>query len=119
MDLFLNGRGQRTVFAPNDDAFEAAAADLGLTRQALLDLLAADPGYLTEVLLYHVAPGRRDSTAVLASKQIRTLLREFLLQNGGTLTDELGREVGIIDVDIMASNGIIHVLDNVVLPSLP
>ena len=58
-------------------------------------------------------------TDVLASERIRTLQRGFLLQDEGLLTDNLGREVAIVDVDIMADNGIIHVLNNVVLPYLP
>jgi uncharacterized surface protein with fasciclin (FAS1) repeats len=119
LDATLDGQRQFTVFAPTNDAFEAAAADLGLTLDELLDLLVANPDYLTDVLLYHVAPGRRDSTDVLASERIRTLEGGFLMQNEGTLTDNLGREVGIVDVDIMADNGIIHVLNNVVLPYLP
>ena len=93
--------------------------DLDLTLDELLDLLLANPDYLTDVLLYHVAPGRRDSTDVLASDRIRTLQGGFLMQDAGTLTDNLDREVDIVDVDIMADNGIIHVLNNVVLPYLP
>jgi uncharacterized surface protein with fasciclin (FAS1) repeats len=119
LDDVLDGKGQYTVFAPNDEAFDAAAADLGLTIEELVNLLVANPAYLTEVLVYHVAPGRRDSANVLASTKIRTLQGGFLKQSGGTLTDNVGRDVNIIQVDIMASNGIIHVLDNVVLPSLP
>ena len=115
----LDGRGQFTVFAPTDEAFAAAAADLNLTLDQLLALLVANPDYLTDVLLYHVAPGRRDSTDVIASERIRTLQRGFLMQDGGILTDNLGREVGIVAVDIEADNGIIHVLNNVVLPYLP
>jgi uncharacterized surface protein with fasciclin (FAS1) repeats len=68
------------------------------------------------VLLYHVAHGRRDATDVLASDRIRTLQRGFLFQEGGMLTDQQGRTANIIAVDIAADNGIIHVIDRVVLP---
>jgi uncharacterized surface protein with fasciclin (FAS1) repeats len=115
----LDGRRQFTVFAPTDDAFAAAASDLGIPLADLLDFLLANPDYLTDVLLFHVAPGRRDSIDVLDSVRIRTLQGSFLLQDAGTLTDGLGRDVGIVAVDILADNGIIHVLDNVVLPYAP
>jgi uncharacterized surface protein with fasciclin (FAS1) repeats len=119
LDAALDGRRQFTVFAPTDAAFVAAAGDLGLTPEQLVEFLVANPDYLKDVLLYHVAPGRRDSTDVIASERIRTLQRGFLLQDGGTLTDNLGRSVDIVAVDIMADNGIIHVLNNVVLPYPP
>ncbi len=60
-----------------------------------------------------------NSTAVLASDKIKTLEGGFLYQSGGVLTDENGRKSNIVTVDIMASNGIIHVIDRVVLPVLP
>lgn len=108
----LNGNGQFTVFGPTDDAF----ADIGLDPDTIGDL---DQGYLTEVLLYHVARGRRYSDDVLDSEKIRTLNRGFLLQEEGTLTDNLGREADIIAVDVEAANGIIHAINRVVLPKAP
>jgi len=108
----LTGNGQHTVFAPTDDAFAA----LGLTPDNIGEL---DQGFLTDVLLYHVANGRRDSEEVIGSSRIRTLLRDFLYQDGGVLTDNAGRESVIIVVDVPAANGIIHVIDTVVLPYLP
>ena len=115
----LDGRGQFTVFAPTNAAFEAAAADLGLTLGELVDLLLANPDYLTDVLLYHVVRGRRNSRAVLGSRRIRTLQGGVLYQSGGVLTDQVGRQVAIVATNIRASNGLIHVIDNVVLPYLP
>jgi uncharacterized surface protein with fasciclin (FAS1) repeats len=108
----LSGNGQFTVFAPTDDAFLA----LGLTPENIGTL---DQGFLTKVLLYHVARGRRDSTQVLASSRIRMLKGGFLFQDGGVLTDKLGREANIIVTDVKAANGIIHVIDAVVLPKAP
>lgn len=111
----LSGNGQFTVFAPTDDAFAA----LGLTPDNIGTL---PQGFLTDVLLYHVAPGRRDSSDVLDSDRIRTLRKGkdgFLFQDGGVLTDNLDRTANIIVTDVPAANGIIHAIDAVVLPYAP
>jgi uncharacterized surface protein with fasciclin (FAS1) repeats len=104
----LSANGQRTVFAPTDAAF----AKLGLNADNI-DTLPIDA--LTDILLYHVANGRRDAESVVTSSQIRML-------NGGftsiSVTDEGAfiNESRIIAVDVGASNGIIHVIDTVLLP---
>lgn len=108
----LSGKGQFTVFAPTDAAFASLLGELGMTADELLD----NQALVTQVLLYHVAKGNRDSAEVLASKRIRTLQGGFLLQKGGVLTDARGRTSNIVAVDIQASNGVIHVIDRVVLP---
>ena len=108
----LSGNGQFTVFAPTDDAFAA----LDITPDNVGDL---DQVFLTDVLLYHVARGRRYSMVILASKRIRTLERGFLFQAGGTLTDSLDRVANIIVTDVEAANGVIHAIDAVVLPYAP
>ena len=108
----LGGERRSTVFAPTDAAFIALLTELGLTAEALL----SDQALVTQVLLYHVAPGRLDSEDVLESRRIRTLEGGFLYQAAGVLTDEKARTANIIAVDIRASNGIIHVIDAVVLP---
>ena len=108
----LSGNGQFTVFAPTDDAF--AQLDLDETNVGTLP-----QDVLTDILLYHVAHGRRYSKTVVASERIRTLLKSFLFQDSGTLTDNLGRHANIIVVDVEAANGIIHVIDAVVLPYAP
>lgn len=111
----LGGNGQYTVFAPTDDAFAAAFAELGVAPGDVL----ANQEFLTDVLLYHVAHGRRYAGSVVASERIRTLNKAFLFQDGGTLTDQLGREANIIVTDVEAANGIIHAIDAVVLPYAP
>lgn len=108
----LSGNGQFTVFAPTDDAFAA----LGLNPSNIGTL---PQGFLTDVLLYHVARGNRDSADVLDSSRIRTLNRGFLYQSGGVLTDNLGRNANIIVTDVPAANGVIHAIDAVVLPYAP
>jgi uncharacterized surface protein with fasciclin (FAS1) repeats len=108
----LSGNGQFTVFAPTDAAF----AKLGLDADNIGTL---DQDALTQILLYHVARGRRNSSAVLGSSRIRTLQGGFLFQSGGVLTDSLGRTSNIIGTDVPAANGLIHVIDTVVLPIAP
>ena len=108
----LSGQGQFTVFAPTDDAF----ALLGITPDNVGML---DQGFLTDVLLYHVAPGRRYAADVLDSYRIRTISKGFLFQDNGVLTDALGREANIIATDVEARNGVIHAIDAVVLPYAP
>lgn len=108
----LTGNGQHTVFAPTDDAF----ADLNLNPDNVDDL---PQDVLTQILLYHVANGRRGSDSVVSSSQIRTLQRGFLQVSGTTLTDNLGRDANIIVTDVPAANGLIHVIDAVVLPFAP
>lgn len=110
---YLNGNGQRTVFAPTDDAF----ALLGLDESNVGTALTQE--VLTDVLLYHVAHGRRDSGSVLDSDRIRALDGGFLRQDSGVLTDNLGRPATIIVTDVPAANGIIHAIDAVVLPYAP
>jgi uncharacterized surface protein with fasciclin (FAS1) repeats len=112
----LAGNGQHTVFAPTDDAFGA----LGLDENNIGIVLPTD--VLTEILLYHVAPGRRYAEDVVDSDRIRTLLKGkdgFLMQEGGVLTDNLDRDANIIVTDVEAANGIIHAIDAVVLPYAP
>jgi uncharacterized surface protein with fasciclin (FAS1) repeats len=108
----LTAKRQSTVFAPTDDAFAA----LGLTPDNIGTL---DQDALTQILLYHVVNGRRDSNDVLGSTQLRTLQGGFLKQSTGILTDNLGRTATIVVTDVPASNGIIHAIDAVVLPFAP
>jgi uncharacterized surface protein with fasciclin (FAS1) repeats len=104
----LSANGQRTVFAPTDAAF----AKLGLNADNI-GTLPLD--VLTNILLYHVANGRRDAESVVTSSQIRMLNGEFTTIS---LTDEGAfiNDSRIIAVDVGASNGIIHVIDTVLMP---
>lgn len=108
----LDGNGQHTVFAPTDDAFAA----IGLDEESIATL---DQGLLTEILLYHVVRGRRMSEDVIGSDKLRTRLGEFVDQDGGVLTDNLDMESNIIVVDVEAANGVIHVIDAVLMPYMP
>ena len=107
----LSSRGQVTVFAPTNQAFLDLLAELELGG---LDEI--DQATLTQVLLYHVVPGSRTATSVLPSPRLRTLQGGFLQQAGGVLTDNRGRSAAIGATDIKATNGVIHVINRVVLP---
>ena len=108
----LSSDREYTVFAPTDAAFTALLAELGVTAEQLL----SDKMMLSRVLRYHIARGELEAAEVLASDRIRTLQGGRLWQAGGVLTDANGRTANIVQTDIQASNGVIHVIDNVVLP---
>ena len=77
---------------------------------------------VADVLAFHVAPGRRAAADVVPAERIRTLQGGFLTKNAGsaTLVDALGREAMIVAPDAaLVSNGVIHVIDAVVLPFAP
>ncbi len=97
-----------TVFAPTDDAFAALPAG---TVEALLE---EPEGTLTEILLYHVADGRLMATDVLAMDSIDTLQGTALVVDtaDGVMVD--GATVIVTDVE--CSNGVIHVIDAVMIP---
>jgi uncharacterized surface protein with fasciclin (FAS1) repeats len=106
----LDGNRQFTVFAPTDAAFKQLYAALGVSGVNDIPV-----GTLRSVLLHHVAPGERFSDAVLASSRIRTLNGDFLkpsLAGGSAFID--GARIVLADVD--ASNGVIHVIDHVLVP---
>jgi uncharacterized surface protein with fasciclin (FAS1) repeats len=103
----LSAVGQRTVFAPTDAAFGA----LGLDASNVGDL---PKDVLESILLYHVAPGRRYAADVVSSDRIR-------MSNGGVTTIRVENGAAYINdsqivvTDVEASNGVIHVIDAVLL----
>jgi uncharacterized surface protein with fasciclin (FAS1) repeats len=113
----LRGDGPFTVFAPTDDAFAALPA-------GTLDTLLGDPeGDLAGILTYHVVSGEVLAADVggLAGQSLTTVNgATFTVNVGGdgsvTLTDGAGNEVTVVQTDIRTSNGVIHVLDGVLLP---
>ncbi|MDX1991182.1 MAG: fasciclin domain-containing protein [bacterium] len=106
-----------TVFAPTDAAFTAALETLGVTAEDLL----ADSELVTEILLYHVVPGVFPAEGVVALNggYLGTALPGTLLE---IVVDEAGAAfvsgAQVITTDIVASNGIIHVIDDVLLPPM-
>ena len=118
LDGTLDGRRQFTVFAPTNDAFEALLDALELTADELF--VEENKELVKEILLYHVAPGNRDSEAVTTADQINTLQGYFIKVNEDNGSFFVGNDENgfaqITDVDINASNGVIHVIDAVMLP---
>ena len=114
VNLFMNGTDQYTVFAPTDAAFQNLYAALNVTS---IEELPAT--LVRDVLLYHVVEGRRASNSVLpkvGTKNITTLLEVgFTVNPQGQIT-AIGNTANITSADISASNGIIHVIDAVILP---
>ena len=114
VDLFLNGTDQYTVFAPTNEAFMNLYSALGVDS---IDDLPAD--LVLSVLQYHVVEGRRASNSVVPKKNnktISTLLGVDFTVNPQAQITAVGNTANIVAADISASNGIIHVIDAVILP---
>ncbi|MFO6466098.1 fasciclin domain-containing protein [Jannaschia sp. KMU-145] len=107
----LTGEGPFTVFAPTDDAFAALPEG---TVETLL--LPENQEQLANVLLYHVVPGKVMSTDLTDDMEAVTALE------GQALTIDLDdgvmvNDASVVTADIEASNGVIHVIDGVILPA--
>ena len=111
----LNGEGPFTVFAPTDAAFGALLEELGVTAEELL----ANPD-LANILLYHVVSGEFLAADVieLAPVDVPTLYEENTISiavvDGSVIINEVAT---VISPDVMASNGVIHVIDVVLVPA--
>jgi len=121
----LSGEERLTLFAPTDEAFEKLQRELGaetpspeLTCQLGTDVVA-------DVLTYHVTEGRRFSNSVFNAnrpKNVEMLNGAFVRSNPDlTLTDIAGHSVGVVGglININAANGVIHVINAVLLPFKP
>jgi len=107
----LQGKGPFTVFAPTDAAFTALPAG---TVEGLLK----DPKALANILLYHVVPGEVKAAAVKDGLTANTLQGSpvaFRIADGKPSI----QGANIVATDVMASNGVIHVIDKVILPPAP
>jgi transforming growth factor-beta-induced protein len=104
--------GPFTVLAPTNDAFAAALASLGLTAEELL----ADTELLTSVLTYHVIEGAVLAETVVTLDSAPTLNGadvSIAVVDGGVVLND---SVNVVTTDIEACNGVIHVIDAVLLP---
>jgi uncharacterized surface protein with fasciclin (FAS1) repeats len=105
----LSDGGPYTVFAPTDEAFAQVPKET-------LDGLAADPEKLKSVLLYHVVEGSVPSSEVVNVDSAETLNGQAVsidVRDGQVYVDD----AKVTTPDVMASNGVIHVVDQVLIPS--
>jgi uncharacterized surface protein with fasciclin (FAS1) repeats len=106
----LSGEGPFTVFAPTNDAFAAALETLGVTKE---ELLANEN--LAAILQYHVLSGKVLSTDLQPEQTVATLQGEeveiVVGDDGATING-----AGIVTTDLEAGNGVVHVIDQVILP---
>jgi uncharacterized surface protein with fasciclin (FAS1) repeats len=112
----LSGDGPFTVFAPVNDAFTA------LPSGTVDTLLAPEnQAQLTSVLTYHVVPSKVLSSDLSDGMTITTVQGEPLTVgvqgNAVTLTDASGNTASVVQADVEAGNGVVHVIDHVLLPS--
>jgi uncharacterized surface protein with fasciclin (FAS1) repeats len=104
----LEHQGPYTVFAPSDDAFAK------LPHGAVQSLLAA-PDMLADIVNYHLVPGRMTAADIAGRISAETLQGEDLaISNNGVIRIDGAR---LVSGDIEASNGVIHVIDRVLLPA--
>lgn len=102
-DLYdtLRSDGPFTVFAPTDAAFDKLPA-------GTLDGLLADKEKLAAVLSYHVVPGRVTAADILQQRELKTV-------QGQTVSID---SLSVVSADIETSNGIVHVIDSVLIPAM-
>ena len=116
LDTTLQTAGSYTLFAPNNAAFVALLAELALTK----DQLFANKPLLTSVLTYHLLPGEVAGSDLPLNTPLATVQGSTLsISNVAgilTITDGRSRTSRIIQVNLEAKNGVIHVLDKVLLP---
>ncbi len=105
----LRGEGPFTVFAPTDEAFAKIPQDQ-------LNALLQDKDKLTAILTYHVAPGKLQAEEIVKRASVKTVQGQSLTvstKDNGVRVDD----ANVTKTDIVASNGIIHVIDTVVIPN--
>jgi uncharacterized surface protein with fasciclin (FAS1) repeats len=105
----LKGKGPFTVFAPTDEAFAKVPKEK-------LDALLKDKQALTAVLTYHVVPGNVMAADVVKLDSAKTVQGQSvkIAANGGKV---MVNGANVVKTDIVCSNGVIHVIDAVILPS--
>jgi uncharacterized surface protein with fasciclin (FAS1) repeats len=111
-----------TVFAPTNEAFAAALAAYGVSDLNQLVAKIGGTSNLEKVLGFHVVPVRAFSTDLAASNTLNTLAGQQLTVNksasGVTVTDAGGNVSNVITADVAIANGVVHVIDGVLLPTI-
>ena len=105
----LQGKGPFTVFAPTDAAFAALPA-------GTLDGLLKDPAALKKILLYHVVSGSVTADKVVGLTSATSVEGSPIAVSVKNGTVYLNDSAKVVTPDVMASNGVIHVIDKVILP---
>jgi uncharacterized surface protein with fasciclin (FAS1) repeats len=109
----LKAKGPFTVFAPTNEAFAKVPKDQ-------LDALLADKTALANVLTYHVLAGKVPSSALQPTQDVTALddspFTITVADGKATITDGQGNLINVVKTDIKAKNGVIHVIDSVMLP---
>lgn len=108
LDEVLMQRGSYTIFAPTNDAFEAIPT-------AALEALLADPAALRGVVSYHIVPGALVAANVIQGDAATTLFGEDIAFDGPMIIAGQN-SANITAVDLMGTNGIVHLIDTVILP---
>lgn len=104
----LKGKGPFTVFAPTDEAFRKLPA-------GTLEKLLADKAQLTKVLTYHVVAGKvmaADVVKLTEAKTVEGSAVKISARDGKVTVND----ANVVKTDVVASNGVIHVIDSVILP---
>jgi uncharacterized surface protein with fasciclin (FAS1) repeats len=118
----LSGTGPFTVFAPTNAAFDALARELtgSATAKAADILVPTNKALVKSVLQYHVLTSRVLKADVPVNTAITTALtgKTFTVNSALAITDGRARSANIVSTDVLNSNGVIHVIDKVILPSL-
>ena len=112
LDQTLQGEGPFTILAPTDEAFAALGDELDrLLQEENLDQLA-------DILSYHVIPAEAYAEDVVGMSEAPTVLgpNVGIMVNDGTVTLSGSNSANVVQTDIPASNGVIHVIDAVLLP---
>ena len=113
LDTMLMEDTKYTVFAPTDDAFAPVLEKLGVTKDELL----ANKDLLKTVLPYHVVPMEVKAADVPYGTDIETANGKTIsISEDNVITDATGNTANITGTDIMASNGVIHTIDTVLMP---
>ncbi|WP_218690572.1 fasciclin domain-containing protein [Psychrobacter sp. BF1] len=113
LDTMMMDAGEYTVFAPTDDAFAPVLTKLGVTKEELL----ANTDLLKKILPYHVLPMIVKAADIPFGTDVATVNGATInISDANVITDGSGGTATITGTDIMATNGVIHTIDAVLMP---
>ncbi len=109
LEAMFSHEGDFTIFAPIDKAFEKISDEK-------LKNLFKDPAKLMNLILYHAVEWSLDSRALSEAKKLRTLREDVIKVNAKKNNIKINNQAQIIEADIEADNGLIHMIDAVLIP---